>query len=224
MWHGSIFKNRKYLKLPRYCRCVLNKIDFGESANQFSLRRKGVSMSTLKYWRVSTEAWSSKQTLKYWRVSTEAWSSKQRNQTGFSAESKEESEVIKIWALDIPRMLGISGLKCAMPAETRRRVRGKVSPEHEGLESCLHIREGLACSQVDHKLHRTLTWLSWHASDQIGVLKTTWINEFNDLNVPVTLENSQVAMHTGPRARLDSFRCTYNSCEGSSGTAIKVVT
>ena len=157
MWHGSIFKNRKYLKLPRYCRCVLNKIDFGESANQFSLRRKGVSMSTLKYWRVSTEAWSSKQ----------------RNQTGFSAESKEESEVIKIWALDIPRMLGISGLKCAMPAETRRRVRGKVSAEHEDLESCLHIREGLACSQVDHKPHRTLTWLSWHASDQIGVLKTT---------------------------------------------------
>ena len=64
--------------------------------------------------------------------------------------------MIRIWALDLPRMLGISGLACAMPVETRRRVRGNVSAEHEDLESCLHIREGLACSQVVLKIHQDL--------------------------------------------------------------------
>lgn len=65
----------------------------------------------------------------------EAWYSRPRSSTGFSSESTEESEKVQLWALDLPRMVGVSGLPVSMPAETRRRVRGKVSAEHEDLES-----------------------------------------------------------------------------------------
>ena len=72
------------------------------------------------------------------KANAEAWYSRPRSTTGFSSESREESEKVQIWALDIPRMIGVSGLPVTMPADTRRRLRGKVSAEHEDLESRLH--------------------------------------------------------------------------------------
>lgn len=66
---------------------------------------------------------------------SEAWYSRPRSSTGFSSESNSESEKVQLWALDLPRMVGVSGLPVSMPANTRRRLRGKVSAEHEDLES-----------------------------------------------------------------------------------------
>lgn len=69
----------------------------------------------------------------------EAWSVKERSKTGFSSESKEEAEKIQLWALDLPRMVGLKGLPGDMPSETRSRIESKISAEHTDLESRLFI-------------------------------------------------------------------------------------
>ena len=68
-------------------------------------------------------------------INTEAWYHRARSSTGFASESTWESETVKAWALDLPRMLGIAGLPLSMPLETRRRLRGKITAEHCDLDS-----------------------------------------------------------------------------------------
>ena len=60
---------------------------------------------------------------------------RERSATGFSNEDKLESQVVQLWALDLSRMTGASGLPHEMPVETRRRIRGKISAVHQDLDS-----------------------------------------------------------------------------------------
>ena len=73
-----------------------------------------------------------------WPISsTEAWSVKERSSTGFAADSKDESETVQLWALDISRMSGVAGLPGSMPQETRRRIRCKISAVHQDMDAQL---------------------------------------------------------------------------------------
>lgn len=81
----------------------------------------------------------------------EAWLAKPRSSSGFSNEQKFEADLIKTWALDVSRLVGVN-----MPSDTRRRIRGSVTSIHDDLETWPRVGADAGEAQKANK-HRPVS-------------------------------------------------------------------